>query len=92
MALKGMLIPFLSIVLFLGIGVLHLVYAARIAQWYRNYYTSRRFLKSALMIPFRAWVESRFYETWMRVFGVLMILVGLLVAFVMIRGLLGYAP
>jgi len=88
----SILITSLSIAWSLALGILHVVYARRIAQFYRNHYSSHRFLNSALMSPFRVWVNSRYHETWIRVCGVFAILMGLLVAFVMLRGLLGYGP
>jgi len=86
--LKYILLTSLSVLLFLTIGLIHFMRAAAIAQYYRNIYSSNRFLKSAIMSPFRLWVDSPFYETWIRIFGVLMILVAAFLAFVMIHGLL----
>ena len=87
--MKDVMITSIVIVLFLILGVLCLVLAARITRFYRKYYASDSFLRSAVMLPFRAWVESDYYETSIRIFGVLMILMAVFLAFVMIRGLLG---
>jgi hypothetical protein len=41
------------------------------------------------MFPIRAWVESGYHETSVRVGGVFLVLMALFLAFVMIRGLFG---
>jgi hypothetical protein len=87
--LKYMLITSLSVVLSLTFGILCFVRAARIAQFYRNHYASHRFLRSAVMFPFRALVESDYYETSIRACGVFMILLAVFLAFVTIQGLFG---
>jgi len=88
--LKSILIALLSVAISLTCGILHVMYAGKLTEFWRNYYASSWYSKSALMSPIRAWVESKYYESWMRIFGVLLILMGLFIAFVMIRGLLSH--
>jgi hypothetical protein len=87
--LKYVLITSLSIAWCLTLGILVYIRALRIAHFYRNHYSSNRFLRSAVMLPFRAWIESDYYETSIRVCGASLILVALFLAFIMIRGLSG---
>ena len=84
-----MAITSVSIALFLTLGVLVYVRATRITQFYRNHYASNRFWRSAIMFPIRAWVESGYHETSVRVGGVFLVLMALFLALVMIRGLFG---
>jgi len=85
--LKYVLILSLSVVLFLTIGIVSLLRAATIARFYRNHYASHRYLRALFPIG-RMWAESRYYETWIRVWGAFMILMAVFLATVMIRGLL----
>jgi hypothetical protein len=87
--LKYVLITSLSIAWCLTVGILDYVRAPRITQFYRNHYSSSRFLSSAVMFPLRAWVKSNYYETSIMVCGAFLILMALFLAFVMIRGLFG---
>jgi hypothetical protein len=84
---KAVLITTLSAVLFFVIGIIHLLYANKIAGVYRRLYPNDGFFK--LFFPFRIWMESPFYVISMRVFGGISIAVAFLLLFVMIRGLLG---
>jgi len=85
--LKAILITSLSAVTFGATGVGLIVWANKIARFYKNHYASNRFLKS--IFPLRAWVEtSYYYETMIKVVGTGMIGMAVLLLFIMIRGLL----
>jgi hypothetical protein len=82
--LKYVLITSLSIAWCLTLGILVYLRALRIAHFFRNHYSSNRFLRSAVMLPFRG-----LDPTSIRVCGAFLILVALFLAFIMIRGLSG---
>ncbi len=85
--MQAILVTCLCVLAFLTIGITHIVWARGLTRFYRRQYPSKGFL-GALISPFRIWVESAFYETWLRVAGAISIALALFLLFVMVRGLL----
>jgi hypothetical protein len=77
----------ISALLFLAVGVVHLVWATGIARFYRRLHESNRLFR--IVSPFGAWIQSSYYETALRAIGALMVCLAVLLFSIMIRGLLG---
>jgi len=85
--LKAIVATSISVILFLAVGMIHVVWASSLAQFYRHAYKSNRIFR--VVSPFGGWIRSPNYETAIRTIGALMVGVALLLLWVMIRGLLG---
>lgn len=85
--MKLIFITSLSAFLFGAIGVTLIVRANDIVRFHRKQHESHRLLRTLFPLD-RAWVESPYYEVWVRLLGALMIAVTVLLLFVMIHGLL----
>jgi hypothetical protein len=84
---KAILLTTLFALALVTVGIGHLVYAKKIARYYRSLYPDDGSLK--LFFPFRFWMKSPYYEVSMQIFGGLSVAAGILLMLVMIRGLLG---
>ena len=67
-------------------GIAHFIYAERLSAFYRGF-VSDEFLNK--LPPFlRLSMESRWSKPWLRTFGAVCVAVGLLLMFVIVRGIM----
>ena len=84
--MRIIVITILSAIGFATVGICLLIWASAITEFYRKHYASNRILRRVSVM--RAWVDGPYYETMLRVIGIVMLGLAAFLLFVIARGLL----
>jgi hypothetical protein len=84
--MKPVLVAILSAVILGVVGTSLIIWPSVITEFYRNQYKSHQYVRTLFPIG-RAFVESRYYETHLRIAGVVALVMAAIILFIMIRGL-----